>query len=120
MRVSTDIVANVAPTAPNTPAKIFSMVLCDKRPCILGASWPPIITPGTMKAMRFHGTSSPPRETIPPIWVPAATLDLIQVWPKRQQREMRQAGRVSVRTVVTWLRLNVIAFDAAFTCVYSS
>lgn len=33
-RDSTDIVANVAPTAPKTPAKIFSMVLCDKRPCI--------------------------------------------------------------------------------------
>jgi len=34
MRDSTDIVANVAPTAPKTPAKIFSIVLCDKRPCI--------------------------------------------------------------------------------------
>lgn len=37
-----------------------------------------MITPGMMKAIRFHGTSSPPRETIPPIWVPAATADAIK------------------------------------------
>lgn len=69
----TDIVANVVPTTPKTPARILSMVLCDRYPCSLGASCPPIITPGTMKAIKFHGTASPPWAIIPLIWVPAAT-----------------------------------------------
>lgn len=69
----TDRVANVVPTKPKTPAKIFSMVRWDSLPCIIGANCPPMTTPGTINAMRFHGTTSPPWETIPLICVPAAT-----------------------------------------------